>query len=630
MFLLPGVVITWYVTETPIPEEMKIECRNYLFARQNKGDAGWGLHIEGQSTVLGTALNYTAMRLLGTPADDDRMVSARRTLHRLGGAVKGPHWAKFWLAVLGVAGWDIVNPVPPELWLLPDWVPFAPWRWWIHLRQVFLPMSYIWSKRWTGPVTETVEQLRTELYTQPYNSIDWASHRNSIAETDNYHPKSPLLNALNWGLVNVWMPHIRPRWLVDRAEKWVMDLIVMEDENTGYANLGPVNGPMNTIARFIHDGAGSEPVMRHLDHLHDFLWVKDEGMLCNGTNGVQNWDTSFAIQAIVAADLHTVPRWRRVIEAGLDFLASQQIVDDCPDQAKCYRHTRRGAWGFSNRIQGYTVSDTTAEALKAVILAQSIDGVDTKIPNDRLRHAVDVLLTMQNADTGGCASYELRRGGHWLEMLNAAEVFGGIMLEYDYPECTTAVRAGLTAFKSLDRNYRSGEIEKFMASTKDYILASQREDGSWYGSWGICFTYATMFGLESLALAGMDYASSEPVRRACAFLVDRQDPDDGGWGESYESCEKLKWVAHPDGSQVVNTAWAVIGLLEAKYPDRTVIDRAVRLVLDRQMPNGEWRQEGIEGVFNRSCMISYPNYKFIFPIKMLGMYAKAYGNTMPE
>jgi lanosterol synthase len=30
----------------------------------------------------------------------------------------------------------------------------------------------------------------------------------------------------------------------------------------------------------------------------------------------------------------------------------------------------------------------------------------------------------------------------------------------------------------------------------------------------------------------------------------------------------------------------------------------------------------------RVCsMISYPNYKFIFPIKALGMYAKRFGNT---
>ena len=115
MFLLPGLVITWYVTETPISEEKRIEIRNYLYARQNK-DGGWGLHIEGESSVFGTSLNYTTLRLLGASADDPRVVKARNTLHTLGGAVNGPHWAKFWLSVLGVTPWDLVNPVPPEIW----------------------------------------------------------------------------------------------------------------------------------------------------------------------------------------------------------------------------------------------------------------------------------------------------------------------------------------------------------------------------------------------------------------------------------------------------------------------------------------------------------------------------------
>lgn len=35
-----------------------------------------------------------------------------------------------------------------------------------------------------------------------------------------------------------------------------------------------------------------------------------------------------------------------------------------------YRHTTKGAWPFSTKEQGYTVSDCTAEALKAVIYAQ--------------------------------------------------------------------------------------------------------------------------------------------------------------------------------------------------------------------------------------------------------------------
>jgi lanosterol synthase len=116
MFLIPGLVVTWYITKTPIPVEYRVELRNYLFEIQNKTDHGWGLHIEGISSVFGTAMNYTTLRLLGVDADDDRMIKARALLHQMGGAVNGPHWAKFWLTVLGVCEWEAVNPVPPELW----------------------------------------------------------------------------------------------------------------------------------------------------------------------------------------------------------------------------------------------------------------------------------------------------------------------------------------------------------------------------------------------------------------------------------------------------------------------------------------------------------------------------------
>lgn len=65
-----------------------------------------------------------------------------------------------------------------------------------------------------------------------------------------------------------------------------------------------------------------------------------------------------------------------------------------------------------------------------------------------------------------------------------------------------------------------------------YIHNTQRPDGSWFGSWGICFTYATMFALESLALNSETYATSARVRRACDFLRSKQKLD-GGWGETY-------------------------------------------------------------------------------------------------
>eukprot|EP00731_Ephydatia_muelleri_P035599 Em0140g2a len=35
-----------------------------------------------------------------------------------------------------------------------------------------------------------------------------------------------------------------------------------------------------------------------------------------------------------------------------------------------------------------------------------------------------------------------------------------------------------------------------------YVLSIQKPDGSWEGSWGVCFTYGTWFGLEALGCMG--------------------------------------------------------------------------------------------------------------------------------
>jgi squalene cyclase len=37
-----------------------------------------------------------------------------------------PTWGKFWLAVLGLYGYQGLNPIPPEMFLLPKWLPFHP------------------------------------------------------------------------------------------------------------------------------------------------------------------------------------------------------------------------------------------------------------------------------------------------------------------------------------------------------------------------------------------------------------------------------------------------------------------------------------------------------------------------
>lgn len=66
-----------------------------------KEDGGWGLHIEGHSTMFGTALNYVSLRLLGEQVDgrDGAMEKARKWIIDRGGVTFIPSWGKLWLSV---------------------------------------------------------------------------------------------------------------------------------------------------------------------------------------------------------------------------------------------------------------------------------------------------------------------------------------------------------------------------------------------------------------------------------------------------------------------------------------------------------------------------------------------------
>ncbi|KAH9289857.1 hypothetical protein KI387_033974, partial [Taxus chinensis] len=85
-------------------------------------DGGWGLHIEGHSTIFGIALNYVTLRLLGQGSDGgdkEAMEKGRVWILDHGSATALPSWGKMWLSVLGVFDWSGNNPLPPEIWLLP-------------------------------------------------------------------------------------------------------------------------------------------------------------------------------------------------------------------------------------------------------------------------------------------------------------------------------------------------------------------------------------------------------------------------------------------------------------------------------------------------------------------------------
>jgi len=307
------------------------------------------------------------------------------------------------------------------------------------------------------------------------------------------------------------------------------------------------------------------------------------------------------------------------------------------NRARYFRHQSEGGWPFSSSSQGWPTSDCTAEGMKAALKLMSMQvvgdalskGALPELGEARLRLACNYLLSMQNQD-GGFATYEQTRGYGWYEWLNPSEAFGDIMIDYSYVECTSASIGALAAFHQHDAGYRTAEVQTAIKRGARFIKMIQRDDGSWYGSWACCFTYGTWFGIEGLRRAG-EPASSLHIQAASQFLLAHQNVN-GGWGEDFASCHNKSYASRDmklygdGGSGVVPTSWALLGLMAAECEDAAAIQNGINYLMSKQLPNGDWPQEGIAGVFNRSVGIQYTAYRNVFPIWALGRYSSTTGS----
>ncbi|XP_028991800.1 lanosterol synthase isoform X2 [Betta splendens] len=625
LFLLPGLLITCHVAKIPLPNAWRKEMVRYLRSVQLP-DGGWGLHVEDKSTVFGTALSYTSLRILGVEPDDPDMVRARSNLYSKGGAVGIPSWGKFWLAVLNVYSWEGMNTLLPEMWLFPSWMPAHPSTLWCHCRQVYLPMSYCYAVRLTAEEDSLILSLRQELYVQEYASIHWPAQRTNVAACDMYTPHSSLLTVA-YMVLNVYEAH-HSTTLRERAVRELYDHIQADDRFTRCISIGPISKTINMLVRWYVDGPSSAVFQEHVSRIPDYLWLGLDGMKMQGTNGSQLWDTCFAVQAFLEAGAHNHPTLTKCLQDAHQFLRITQIPENPPSYQKYYRQMNKGGFPFSTRDCGWIVADCTAEGLKSVMLLQECcPSISQRVASEQLFSAVNVLLSMRNPD-GGFATYETKRGGRLLELLNPSEVFGDIMIDYTYVECTSAVMQAMSHFHELHPEHRAKEIRTSLRDGLQYCRKVQRPDGSWEGSWGVCFTYGTWFGLEAFACMGHVYSDGEAcaeVHRACGFLLSHQ-MSDGGWGEDFESCEQRRYI-QSSSPQIHNTCWALLGLMAVRHPDTQAIERGAQLLIDKQMPNGDWPQENIAGVFNKSCAISYTSYRNVFPIWTLGRFSRLYPSS---
>jgi 2,3-oxidosqualene cyclase len=618
--ILAQAVIVRTVVGHPYPAEERGRIVRH-FVHCQRTDGSWGMHPESRGYVFFTTLAYVALRLLGETADAPMLARARQWLHDQPGGVKGiPTWGKFWLAMLGLYAYEGLNSVPPELFILPQWLPFHPRRFYCHTRLIYLGIAYLFGVRFVASLPQPLrDDLRRELYPEPYETIDFASLRHTLAPGDVYVPISPVLRQIYNLLAAYERRHsaaLRRKGLDACFER-----ILYEQRTTRYQGISPVSSLLNCLVLFARDPAHPD-LQPSLEGIEAWRWEDEtEGLRYVGARS-NTWDTAFAIQALIEAP-GPVDGAPKALESARGFLKKAQSTEDLPEYRTAWRDAALGGWCFSDGRHRWPVSDCTAEALSALLALREHPSFHPAEPfeEERLRLAVRFILSRQNAD-GGFGTYERRRAGRLLELVNPSEMFGQCMTELSYIECTGSALAALSHYRTAYPDFPGGKIDSAIRKAMAFLRRSQLKDGSYPGFWGINYTYAIFHVTKGLRMAGV--AAGDPALQAAArWLVEKQRTD-GGWGEHYSGCLEGRYVEHAQ-SQAVMTSWALLALLEILPPDHSSIKRGVQWLMDRQREDGDWPRQAVNGVFFGAAMLDYRLYHTYFPAWALARYTRLIG-----